>query len=266
MREKKVADLAWKSKFYFFKRSSSRKKEALRLLFMLLGAPWNAWPSSSSIFKRHQASCTFPDALKKQNFCSVVKQKQLLLKQAHQQNCLKFAQKHENWTVEDWKRVLWSDETKINRIGSDGRVYTWKEKGTPLSDRTTTPIVKHGGGNNLMVWGCMGWNGVEKLTEVEGKMDAVQYYEILEDGVVKSFEKRWRWRRGSFSKTMILNIPQKRKPSGLKTTTFKSFYGLPNLQTSTLLNTCGCTWRSWGNIQNHQRRLMNCGRKWQKRW
>ena len=84
--------------------------------------------------------------------------------------------------MEDWKRVLWSDETKINRIGSDGRVYTWKEKGTPLSDRTTPPSVKHGGGNNLMVWGCMGWNGVGKLTEVERKTNAVQYHENLGDG------------------------------------------------------------------------------------
>ena len=33
-----------------------------------------------------------------------------------------------NWTVEDWKRVLWSDETKINRVGSDGRTYTWKQR------------------------------------------------------------------------------------------------------------------------------------------
>ena len=92
-------------------------------------------------------------------------------------------------TVEDRKRVLWSDETKINRIGSDGKVYTWKEKGTPLSDRTTTPTVKHQGGNNLMVWGCIGCNGVGKLTEVEGKMDAVQHCKILKDGVVESFEK-----------------------------------------------------------------------------
>ena len=37
--------------------------------------------------------------------------------------------------------------------------------------------------------GCMGWKGVRKFTEVEGKMDAVQYCEILEDGVVESFEK-----------------------------------------------------------------------------
>ena len=65
----------------------------------------------------------------------------------------------------------------------------WKTRGEPLSDHTTTSTVKHGGGNNLMVWGCMGWNGVEKLIEVEGKMDAKQYCEILGDGLVESFEK-----------------------------------------------------------------------------
>ena len=61
-------------------------------------------------------------------------------------------------------------------------------RGEPISDRTTTPTVKHGGGNNLMVWGGMGWNGVGNLIEVEGKMDAEQYCEILEEGLVESFE------------------------------------------------------------------------------
>ena len=112
-----------------------------------------------------------------------------MLKKTHRQNRLNFAQYHANWTVEDWKRVLWSDETKINRIGSDGRVYTWKKRGELPSDRTTTSTVKHGGGNNLMVWGCMGWNGVGKLTEVQGLMDAGQYCDILKDGLVESFEK-----------------------------------------------------------------------------
>ena len=57
-----------------------------------------------------------------------------------------------------------------------------------MSDRTTSTTVKYGGGNNLMVWGCMGWNGVGKLIEVLGKMDAEQYCQILEDGVTESFE------------------------------------------------------------------------------
>ena len=39
-----------------------------------------------------------------------------------------------------------------------------------------------------MVWGCMGWNGVGRLIEVEGKMDAAKYCEILEDGLVESFK------------------------------------------------------------------------------
>jgi hypothetical protein len=34
-----------------------------------------------------------------------------------------FAEKYLHWTVEDWKRVIWSDETKINRFGSDRRQW-----------------------------------------------------------------------------------------------------------------------------------------------
>lgn len=132
---------------------------------------------------------TIRNALKKEDYRSVVKTKRPLLKKQHRIARLKFAQDHANWTVEDFKRVLWSDETKINRIASDGRTYTWKKKGEPLSDRTTTPTVKHGGGNNLMVWGCMGWNGVGVLIEVLGKMNAEQYCEILDQGLEESFER-----------------------------------------------------------------------------
>jgi len=35
----------------------------------------------------------------------------------------------------------------------------------------------------------MGWNRVGKITEVQGTMDAQQYCDILDDGVVESFEK-----------------------------------------------------------------------------
>jgi transposase len=132
---------------------------------------------------------TVRNTLKENGFHPIVKKKCPLLKKRHRQDRLQFAKYHENWTVEDWKRVLWSDETKINRIGSDGRTYTWKQRGEPLSDCTTTPTVKHGGGNNLIVWGCMGWNGVGKLIEVQGTMDAQQYCDILDDGVEESFEK-----------------------------------------------------------------------------
>src|ERR1700691_2200817 len=39
------------------------------------------------------------------------------------------------------------------------------------------------------ILGCMGWNGVGVLTEVQGIMDGEQYCEILDGGLVESFEK-----------------------------------------------------------------------------
>ena len=72
---------------------------------------------------------TIRNTHKQNNIHSIVKRKCPLLKKAHWVEHLKFAKYHENWTVEDWKRILWSDEMKINRIGSDGRAYTWKKKG-----------------------------------------------------------------------------------------------------------------------------------------
>ena len=90
--------------------------------------------------------------------------------------------------MEDWKRIIWSDETKINRIGSDGQEYVWKKAGEPLGDRQIRGTVKFGGGS-LMVWGCMGWNGVGQLAEVEGRMDGEQYVAILNDHLLPSMEK-----------------------------------------------------------------------------
>ena len=89
--------------------------------------------------------------------------------------------------MKDWKRVIWSDETKINRIGSDRQEYVWKKKEEGLSAREVKCTVKFGGGS-LMVWGCIGWNGVGVLSEVEGRMDAEQYVAILEQGLLQSME------------------------------------------------------------------------------
>ena len=98
-----------------------------------------------------------------------------------------FAQKYLEWTVDDWKRVVWSDETKINRFGSDGQQYVWGRKGESVGDRGIEETVKFGGGN-IMVWGCMGWEGVGNLVEVEGRMNGEQYVNILDGNLLESME------------------------------------------------------------------------------
>jgi transposase len=131
---------------------------------------------------------TVRNVLKEHRLKAYVKKKRPFLSPKHRKARLAFAQKYQNWTVEDWKRVVWSDETKINQFGSDGRKYIWKQQGEPLGDRGVEPTVKFGGGH-IMVWGCMGWNGVGILSEVEGKMDAKQYVNILQEGLVESIQK-----------------------------------------------------------------------------
>ena len=51
----------------------------------------------------------------------MVKKKHPLLSRRHRKERMDFAVSHKEWTLEDWKRVVWSDETKVNRLGSDGR-------------------------------------------------------------------------------------------------------------------------------------------------
>src|SRR5882762_4540689 len=59
--------------------------------------------------------------LKKAGLKAVVKAKKPLLNKHHRREQLDFAIAHKDWTLEDWKHVVWSDEIKINCLGSDGR-------------------------------------------------------------------------------------------------------------------------------------------------
>ena len=52
--------------------------------------------------------------------------------------------------MEDWKTVVWSDETKTNELGSDGRVWGWKKAGEGLSDRLVKETAKFVGGSLMM--------------------------------------------------------------------------------------------------------------------
>ena len=82
--------------------------------------------------------------------------------------------------MEDWKRVVWSYETKINCLGSDGRKWVWKKPRERLSDRLVQGTQEFGG-RSLMVWGCMLWEGPGFAAGIDGRMDADLYTQILED-------------------------------------------------------------------------------------
>jgi transposase len=100
---------------------------------------------------------------------------------------LEWAKERKYWTVEDWNRVIFSDESKINRFNSDGRSWCWFRDVKQLEDRTVKITFKHGGGG-LMVWGCMTSKGVGYLCKIDGIMDQYLYKSILEDDLMKTMD------------------------------------------------------------------------------
>jgi transposase len=131
---------------------------------------------------------TIRNMLKRSNLKSFVKAKKPLLAVRHRRQRLEFARKYQHWTSEDWRRVVFSDETKINRFGSDGRKWCWKKSSTKiLQPNHVFSTVKYGGGS-LMVWGCMTAKGVGYLVKIEGTMNSELYCKILEEDLLNSLE------------------------------------------------------------------------------
>lgn len=122
---------------------------------------------------------TIRRALQKSGYKAVKKVKKPLLSARHRKQRLEFARTYQEWTVEDWKRVVFSDETKVNRICSDGIQWTWKKDGKTSISKTTKGTVKFGGGN-IMVWGCITAHGTGYCTLIEGTMDKHLYKRILQ--------------------------------------------------------------------------------------
>jgi hypothetical protein len=163
---------------------------------------------------------------------AVVKKKRPALKKHHRKARLDFALTHKDWTVEDWKKVVWSDETKINRLGSDGRKWVWKKPGEGLSDRLVEGTVKFGGGS-LMMWGCMLWEGPGFACKIDGKMDGDLYIKIMQDELGESLAYYNKQQQDViFQQDNDPNTPARRPKNGSKSKIFKSSHGLLSLQTS----------------------------------
>ena len=73
---------------------------------------------------------------------AVVKSKHPFLTTKHHKAHLDLAYAHRYWTVNDWKKVIWSDGCK----------WAWKKTGEGLSDRLVEGTLKFDGGS-VMMWG-----------------------------------------------------------------------------------------------------------------
>lgn len=114
----------------------------------------------------------------------------LKLTRAHRAARLRFAREHLNWTMDNWRTVLFSDECKVKFFSDDRRVRVWRREG----ERFTEPCM-HGtdrfGGPSVMVWGGISLLGKTELVILnEGTVTAASYVEQVVRPHVIPFSQR----------------------------------------------------------------------------
>lgn len=130
---------------------------------------------------------TIQRTLNANGFHSRTPRKKPLISEKNRKLRLEFAQRYIDKGIDFWKRVLFTDESKYNIFGSDGRDKVWRKPNTAMDPKHLVPTVKHGGGS-VMVWGAVAASGVGRLVFIEGIMDRYLYKSILEENLKPSVD------------------------------------------------------------------------------
>ena len=127
--------------------------------------------------------------LKKNGICARRLLKKPALNKKQKQLRLRWAHDRKNWTIQQWRRILWSDEKKLNLYHSDGKQTVWRRNGEELLEECVQETRKFGGGS-VMIWGAIAGNGLRILEPIEGTLTSNQYcLRILENNVSPAFNE-----------------------------------------------------------------------------
>lgn len=126
---------------------------------------------------------TAENMLKKAGFNAYHMQRRPLLTKAHKKKRIEFARQHQNWTVEQWQQVIFSDDTIIAARPADYAGIKWAKPTNHLNPRLIQPTVK-GGGPSIMIWACISRFGFHDVILLDGTVTAEGYISVLKDGLL----------------------------------------------------------------------------------
>ncbi len=73
---------------------------------------------------------------------------------------------HQNWTIEHWKNIAWSDESRFLLRHSDGRVRIWRKEHEIMDPSSLVSTVQAAGGGGLMVWAIFYWHTLGPIVPI----------------------------------------------------------------------------------------------------
>lgn len=133
------------------------------------------------------SASTVRRAFKESGYVARVKKKKPLLTAKHKKLRLSWAKKHNTWTVDEWRNVIWSDESAFGLVWGEGREYDWSKDGDILDDDSVIPTKKFNGGK-VMIWGCITYEGVGFACKIDDILDSELYSEILRHELMETVD------------------------------------------------------------------------------
>ena len=103
--------------------------------------------------------------------------------------CLQWAQLHFRRGQQQWARVLFSDESRINLSHHDGRIRVFRRRGEHFADKCLTERDRSAGGS-VMVWDGIMHRKKTNLIVVQGNLNAQGYInQILQPEAVPFLQR-----------------------------------------------------------------------------
>jgi transposase len=96
---------------------------------------------------------------------------------------LQWAKAHSSWTIQQWRQVLFTDESKFS-LYSDRPTLVRRTSSERLDPACMVKTVKHAAG--VMVWGSFSYNGVGRIKFLRGTLNSAGYEEIVKKEVLLS--------------------------------------------------------------------------------
>ena len=125
--------------------------------------------------------------------------KKQLLTDGMKHKRLAWAETYKDWTKEDWRKVLFSDESHFLVQGQRSQ-YVRRSKNEDIREEHMNQLVKNP--EKRMFWGSFSYNGVGSLSPVEGIMNAEKYMQVINNNVQKDMEEAFPNSEGIFQQDL----------------------------------------------------------------
>jgi transposase len=146
--------------------------------------------------KMNISTVTMRRSLKRIGLRSCVSRSKPLISEGNQEARYAWALERQDWSVEKWKKIVWSDESTFSQFSQGRSCRVWRTPGEEFEPSCLAATVKHS--PNRMFWGCFSWYRLGPLVSLHKSVTGKTYAELLEKYAIPSLYELVPRRQGIF--------------------------------------------------------------------